>query len=132
MFFTANYNFCSLSLSTMVEYGINWTFVMLWTGLYSTYYEISIKGESIRKFPVDKNLVTEYFKPYHILFYTFQRLYNVVIRFFSSDFIGIEKTQVKLSCVRFHSQVFVTLLKFVFSGSHKSLIFKVISYKLLH
>ena len=49
MFFTANYNFCSLSMSTMVEDGINWTFVMLWTGLYSTYYEISIKGESIRK-----------------------------------------------------------------------------------
>ena len=73
---------------------------------------------------MDKNLVTEDFRPYHILFYTFQRLYNVVIRFFSSDFIGIEKTQVKLSCVRFHSQVFVTLLKFVFSSSHKNLIFK--------
>ena len=49
MFFTANYNFCSLKMSTMVEYGINWTFVMLWTGLYSTYDEISIKIEYIRK-----------------------------------------------------------------------------------
>ena len=49
MFFTASYNFCSLSMSTMVEYGINWTFVMLWTGLYSTYDEISFKIEYIRK-----------------------------------------------------------------------------------
>lgn len=46
-------------------------------------------------------------------------------------FCGIEKTQVKSSCVRFYF-VLLKLLKFVYWGSNKNIFFGVISYNVLH
>ena len=92
-------------------------------------------------FSVDKNLASEYFKPYRILLYTFQGLIGIIILVICNNnkdnflwepekinfkFHGIEKTQVKSSCIRFHVVKFEAFEVF-FSGFHENLFFRVIS-----